>query len=127
MDIKLDIDTGVFSRWNLSVPNEEEMEAASKEYFYTRGKYGLIWPIEEKEKYKLFYYPERKLYDFDIEKNELKEIEIKFNVDELRQHEDGFNDCSQWMKYCCYEGAFNSLKDFWMGILQEDSLIERSR
>lgn len=112
MDIKLDIETGVFSIWDVPVPNEEEMEAASKEYFYTTGKYRLIWSIEEKEKYKLFYYPERKLYDFDIEKNELKEIEIKFNVDELKRHEDGFNDCSQWMKYCCYEGAFNSLKDF---------------
>lgn len=112
MDIKLDTETGVFSRWDLPVPNEEEMEAASKEYFYTMGKCILIGSIEEKEKYKLFYYPERKLYDFDIEKNELKEIEIKFNVDELKQHEDGFNDYSQWMKYCCCEGAFNSLKDF---------------
>lgn len=112
MDIKLDMETGVFSQWDVPIPNKENMETASKEYFYTTGKYGLIWSIEEKNRYKLFYHSERKLYDFDIEKNELDEIEIKFNIDELKQHEDGFNDSSQWLKYCCCENAFNSLKDF---------------
>lgn len=60
----------------------------------------------------MFYPLERKLYDFDIEKNALEEIGIQFDVDELRQHEDGFNDYSQWLRYCCCENAFNSLKDF---------------
>jgi len=112
MDIKLDTETGTFSKWDVPVPNKENMEAVSKEYFFTTGKYGFIWSLEGEDKYKLFYHPERKLYDFDIEKNELQEIEIKFNVDELKQHEDGFNNCSQWLKYCCCENAFNSLKDF---------------
>ena len=112
MDIKLDTETGVFSEWDVPIPNRENMEADSKEYFYTTEKYGLIWSIEEKDRYKLFYYPKRKLYDFDIERNELNEIDIKFNLEELKKHEDGFNDCSQWLKYCCYENAFNSLKDF---------------
>ncbi len=112
MDIKLDTETGMFSKWDIPVPNRENMESASKEYFCTLGKYSLISPIEEKEGYKLFYHPERKLYNFDIEKNELREIDIKFNVDELKQHENGFNDCSQWLKYCCCENVFNSLKSF---------------
>lgn len=112
MDIKLDTETGVFSKWDVPVPNRENMESLSKEYFCTLGKYSLISPSEEKYGYKLFYYPERKLYDFDIVKNELREIDIKFNVDELKQHENGFNDCSQWLKYCCCENAFNSLKNF---------------
>ena len=112
MDIKLDTETGMFSKWDIPVPNRENMESASKEYFCTLGKYSLISPIEENEGYKLFYHPERKLYDFDIEKNELREIDIKFNVDELKQHENGFYDCSQWLKYCCCENVFNSLKNF---------------
>ena len=112
MDIKLDTETGVFSQWDISVLGKESMEADSKEYFYTRGKYGLIQPIAGKDRYRLFYHPKRKLYDFDIENNELNEVNIKFNVDELKQHEDGFNDSSQWLKYCCCENAFNSLKDF---------------
>lgn len=112
MDIKLDTETGAFSEWDVPIPNKENMEVISKEYFYTSGKYRFVRSIKEKERYKLFYHPERKLYDFDIEKNKLNEIEIKFNIDELKQHEDGFNDCSQWLKYCCCENAFNSLKNF---------------
>ncbi len=112
MDIKLDTETGVFSKWDVPVPDKEEMEAVSIEYFHTKGKYALIQPVAGKDKYRLFYRPKRKLYEFDIEKNKLDEIDIKFNVEELKQHEDGFNDCSQWLKYCCCENAFNSLKDF---------------
>ena len=110
MDIKLDRKTGVFSRWDVPVPNKESMAATSKEYFYTTGKYSFIRSIEDA--YKLFYHPERKLYDFDIQANMLNEIELKFDTDELKQHEDGFNDWSQWLRYCCCENAFNSLKDF---------------
>lgn len=112
MDLKLDTETGVFSEWEVPVPDKENMETVSREYFYTTGKYGLIWSIEDEDTYKLFYYPERKLFDFDIEKNQLKEIRINFDKDELRQHEDGFNDSSQWLKYCCCENAFNSLENF---------------
>lgn len=112
MDIKLDIETGMFSKWDIPIPNGENREAVSKEYFHTTGKYVLIWSIEESDKHKLFYFPERRLYDFDIRNNKLSEIEIRFDVDELKQHEDGFNDFSQWLKYCCCESAFNSLKDF---------------
>lgn len=112
MDLKLDTETGVFSEWEVPVYDKENMETISREYFYTTGKYGLIWSIEDENKYKLFYYPKRKLFDFDIGKNQLKEIQIKFDKDELRQHENGFNDSSQWMKYCCCENAFNSLENF---------------
>ncbi len=111
MDIKLDMETGVFSKWHVPVPNGENIDA-SKEYFYTTGKYGVVWSLQEKDRYKLFCYPERKLFEFDIEKNEHKEIEIKFDVQDLKKHEEGFNDFSQWLKYCCCENAFNSLKDF---------------
>jgi len=112
MDIKLDTETGMLSKWDVPIPNKEDKETVSKEYFYITGKYCFIRSIEEKDRYRLYYYPDRKLYDFDIEKNELEEIEIKFDADELKQHEDGFNDFSQWLRYCCCENAFNSLKNF---------------
>lgn len=112
MDIQLDTETGVFSEWKIPLPDREDGKAAFGEYFYTTGKYGLMQSIEKKDKYKLFYYPQRKLYDFDIKKNELREIAIQFDVNELKQQEDGFNDYSQWRRYCCLENAFNSLKDF---------------
>lgn len=68
MDIQLDTETGVFSEWKIPLPDREDRKAAFGEYFYTTGKYGLMQSIEEKDKYKLFYYPKRKLYDFDIKK-----------------------------------------------------------
>lgn len=107
MGIKLDTETGIFSKWNLPIPLKE-----GKEYFFTGGKYAVIWNLENEDKYKLFYYPERKLYDYDIEKNECREVEVRFDLKKLRVHENGFNDDSQWLKYCCCENAFNSLKDF---------------
>lgn len=112
MDIKLDTETGVFSKWDVPILGRKDTKIIPKEYFRTTGTYGFVWSLEEKDRYKLYYYPERKLYDFDIEKEKLNEIKIKFSLEELKQHEDGFNDCSQWLKYCCCENAFNSLKDF---------------
>lgn len=112
MDLMLDTETGVFSEWEVPFPDKENRESDAKEYFYTTGKLGLIWSIEDKNKYKLYYYPKRKLYEFDAGKNILKEIPIKFDKEELKQHENGFNDSSQWLKYCCCENAFNSLENF---------------
>lgn len=112
MDLKLDMETGVFSEWEVPVPDKENMETVSKGYFYTTGRYGLVWSIEDEDSYKLFYYPKRKLFEFEIGKNKLKELSIKFDQEELRRHENGFNDSSQWLKYCCCENAFNSLENF---------------
>lgn len=107
MGVKLDTKTGVFTEWELPIPYKQ-----GEEYYYTTAKYSFIWSVEDENRYKLFYWPERKLYDFDIEKNKCKEIEIKFDVEELQLHENGFGVSSQGMKYCCYENSFNSLKDF---------------
>jgi hypothetical protein len=41
-----------------------------------------------------------------------KEVYIVFDVEELRRHEPGFAEQSEWMQYCCMENAFNSLKCF---------------
>ena len=54
----------------------------------------------------------RKMYDIDVMTRECTEVEIAFKKDELCRHEAGFAETSQWMQYCCYENAFNSLKDF---------------
>ncbi len=112
MDIKLNTETGEFSKWEVPILSGDGMGDVSKEYFNTTGKYVFVWSMEEKDKYKIFCYPQRKLYDFDIQKNELNEIKITFDVNELKQHEDGFNDYSQGLKYCCRENAFNSLGNF---------------
>lgn len=54
----------------------------------------------------------RKVYEMDTRAGDCKEVDIVFDVDELKRHEPGFAEHSQWMQYCCMENAFNSLKDF---------------
>lgn len=107
--LKLNMETGKFAQWDLPIPYKE-----GAEYFYTGFKYLLFAVMEEeKMRYELFYWPERKMYSYDLEKNECgEEIEVKFNTDDLKHHEDGFCNCSQWLRYCCVENAFNSLNNF---------------
>lgn len=107
MCLKLDLETGSFSECSLPVSYEE-----GQEYFYSKGKSSLLLKSEEKNEYMLFHWAERKLYDFAIESFECREIEIKYDKSELRLHTDGFNVSSKWLKYCCHEDSFNSLKDF---------------
>lgn len=107
MCLKLDLVTGIFSECNLPISYEE-----GKEYFYSKGKSLLLLKSEEKNECMLFHWAERKLYDFNIENYECREIKIKFDKSELRLHTNGFNNSSKWLKYCCHEDSFNSLKDF---------------
>lgn len=39
-------------------------------------------------------------------------MEIQFDYEEVRAHEPGFMEESEWMQYCLQESAFNSLEDF---------------
>lgn len=55
---------------------------------------------------------QRRLYDVNIETKEWKEIDISFDIEEVKQHEPGFAVCSDWLQYACEEKALNSLKDF---------------
>ena len=56
--------------------------------------------------------PERKFYDINIDTKEYREIPIEFDLDELKEHQPGFMEESEWMQYCLNESAFNSLEDF---------------
>ena len=40
---------------------------------------------------------------------------MNFDVNELKEHEPGFCYFSQWLRYCCHENAFNSIRDFLEG------------
>ena len=42
----------------------------------------------------------------------MQEVEIQFDYEEVRAHEPGFMEESEWMQYCLQESAFNSLEDF---------------
>jgi hypothetical protein len=48
----------------------------------------------------------------DLESDTYEEINIEFDIDELKAKEPGFERNSEWLQYCCEENAFNSLADF---------------
>lgn len=110
MCLKLDLETGIFSKCDLPVSYEE-----GREYFFSKGKSSLIIKSLENYELMLFHWATRRLYDFDLETFACREIEIKFDKSELEAHTNGFCDDSRWLKYCCHEDSFNTLRDFLSG------------
>ena len=76
------------------------------------GGFAITYPQMGKADCRIWYAPERSLYDINIETKEYKEVEIQFDYEELKEHEPGYMEESQWLQYCLYENSFNSLKDF---------------
>lgn len=66
---------------------------------------------------KLFSPINNKLYKTRLSDFETNEINIQFDVNELKQNENGFCIDSQWLNYCCFENAFNSIPNFLDGII----------
>lgn len=51
-------------------------------------------------------------YRINLQSNETQEIQIEFNMQELRSNEPGFARQSGGIQYCCNENVFNSLSSF---------------
>ena len=93
------------------------------EYFLSREKSYFLrpsWECNENE-YLLFSIFDRKLYFINMETEEFKEIPVKFSQEELKKHEPGFHENSEWLQYACEENAFNTLIDFVNGTLIGDA------
>ena len=76
------------------------------------GGFAITYPQMGKADCRIWYVPERKLYDINIDTKKYKEVAIEFDYTELKEQESGFMEESEWMQYCLNENAFNSLKDF---------------
>ena len=111
MYFSLDIETGETEEWK---PPMGTKTRGKNEYFPTGGMGGFIFTWEHlgKTDCRIWYAPERKLYDINLITKEYKEVEIEFDYDDLLEHEPGFMAESEGMQYCLWENAFNSLKDF---------------
>ncbi len=117
MYVRLDIVTGKMTEWK--PPFEEE---EGKEYFYTSAKSTFLWEMaDENGKVRIFSAPDRRLYEVDLAADQCKELKVEFNVTELKAHEPGFCCSSKWLRYCCHENAFNSLRDFLDGAITGNS------
>jgi len=110
MYVSLDRETGKMEEWK--PPIAFQMRGRNG-YFAASGmgSFVITYPQLGKPDCRIWYAPERKLYDINIETKAYKEVEIEFDYDDLQEHESGFAEESEWMQYCLNENAFNSLKD----------------
>lgn len=113
MYVRINKSTGEVTQWQ--PPFERTETIVNGYYLILSGESCFIRPIDAKgtgKVWRLFSAYDRKLYDIDFEKNEHKELEIEFNLAELKENEAGFAEVSEWLQYACLENAFNSLSDF---------------
>jgi len=110
MYVTLDRASGKMEEWRPPVPFKSR---GKNGYFATggMGSFLITIPQQGKADCRIWYAPERKLYDVNIDTKECREVEIEFDLEELKAHEPGYMEESEWMQYCLSEGALNSLKD----------------
>ncbi len=102
MYLRLHMHSGQFEQWK---PLPEGM--AERDGFFT------WWKPEDKEGWLGFYYNAgQRLYAVNMKTGESKEIEIKFDREELEAHEAGFGVCSETLPYACMENVLNPLERF---------------
>ncbi|WP_163193267.1 PQQ-like beta-propeller repeat protein [Clostridium thermarum] len=110
MYIRLNRVTGESIEWR---PPFDIPEDIKNGYYSSWCKSWFIKPTDEEKKcYNVFSVYDRKLYNINLENNIFEEINIEFDVEELKVNEPGFKKNSEWLQYCCEESAFNSLSDF---------------
>lgn len=110
MYVSLDPVTGKMTKWETGVGNEMR---GKNGYYLTGGMGGftLDYTLLGSNHQHMWYAPERKLYDIDIETRECKEMDIVFDYGKLVENEAGFMEESEWLQYCCKESAFNTLQN----------------
>lgn len=111
MYLTLDRETGKMEPWEPPIPF---VSRGKNGYFATAGMGGFVitYPRMGKVDCRIWYAPERRLYDVNIDTKEYKEVEIDFDYQDVKEHECGFMEESEWLQYCLNENAFNSLKNF---------------
>lgn len=110
MYLTLDPVTGKMSKWDN--PVGDEIRGRNGYYFATcMGSFVLDYTLLGSNHQHMWYAPERKLYDIDIETKQCKEIDIEFDYRELENAQAGFMEESEWIQYCCRESSFHTLKD----------------
>lgn len=111
MFVSIDKKTGVIDKWEPPFAMAQEEKNG---YFPVGGLGGFVYPTDTlgESTYRYFDAVERKLYDINLRTKEYREVEIAFDKEELKEHEPGFWETSEWLVYSCSENALNSLPDF---------------
>lgn len=119
--VRLEKESGAVTTWEPSFEKASGKEL-SKGYFPADLKSCFTNEVEGSKgrEWKLFSMPDRRYYTVDLETGESKEIPLEFDLEELKDHEQGFQAYSQWLQYACKENAFHSLEDFLDGRITQN-------
>lgn len=110
MYLRLHMHSGQFEQWKPPLENLAEWNV-----FFP------WWKPEDKEGWLGIYSnTEWRLYAVNMKTGESREIEIKFDREELEAHEAGFSVCSETLPYACMESALNPLEQFLDGVTAGD-------
>lgn len=113
MSLQMDINTGEFRRWN-PARKRKENEMENPQVVET-GMFLHCKPEDEEGNFRIFSPSRQKLYRINLNKNDYREMEIRFDLDELENNEPGFCRRSQILPYVCVENHFNTLSRFLKG------------
>lgn len=110
MYLSLDKETAEMKKWESPIPNAG---AVQNGYLMSWSMGGFVIPFLQRgsSECRIWIDLDRKLYDINIDTKEYKEVPVEYDYDDLKKHEPGFMEESEWMQYCLKENAFNSLKD----------------
>lgn len=112
MYLKLDVNTGKFTTWQ---PFLEVSERNKISLEIERSSFFLEHPDKSDADFKMYSYFSNKLYSVNLDTGKCREMQINFDMDELREHELGFCEYSEKVNYVCMETRLNSLDDFLAG------------
>ena len=107
MYLKLNTITGELVQWHPPFMEKRE-ESITEDFSYFLFDYKQ----ENNSDFKIYSIAKRKLYSINMETDAYKEIEIRFDMEELKRHEPGFCEYSEGLRYLCVENSFNSLTNF---------------
>lgn len=110
MYLFLNRETGELKEWK---PPIEFVNRGKNGYFLTdtMGGFPVTLLPQGNAKHRIYYAPERKILDMNIDTKEFQEIEIQLDYEDLVKHESGFTEESEWQQYALTESALNSLRD----------------
>lgn len=111
MFLCLDKDTGEIKEWKFPLPVPKERKNG---YYNSWSVGGFVWDIDSpgEETCQFFSRWDCKLYELNLKTEEYREIPIEYDLEELKSHEPGFCEESDWLPYMCGEDYFNSLGNF---------------
>ena len=109
MYLKLDVNTGKFTTWQ---PFFEVSEMSKIPLAVERSSFFLEHSDKTDADFKMYSYFSNKLYNVNLDTGKCQEVQIKFDMDEIREHDLGFCEYSEKVNYVCMETQLNSLDDF---------------